>query len=333
MYEMLMSADQAGVELLAVPDGETGARGNWLVDQVLALGLGHPALTQGDVGKNFSGYDDVPAVAQVVDESGFTADSLRVRLGYTHHANQAQLALEDLRTFGLGREVPLQVGIPAPLDLALTTLGVPGLAHVPTFQQAVAAHVQDVHALAPDAIVQLETPLAMTLAELEPGTPGAVEPAVLCQGITDTAAQAPEGTTFGVHLCFGDLNHESRVDKALTRPSVTLARALVANWPAGRRLAYLHVPLAAGTVTPGLDADDYAPLAELGAVVPDDVRVVAGIAHEAQSLDDQRKVLQMVDEAVGRPVDVAAACGLGRRLLQNARIVAQHMMALANTPA
>lgn len=146
------------------------------------------------------------------------------------------------------------------------------------------------------------------------------------------AARAPEGSTFGLHLCFGDLNNEGRVDQAVARPSVTFTEMVAGSWPAGRSLAYVHIPLASGHVPPPLEPDIYAPLGELAAAVPPDVRIVAGIAHEAQSLGEQQKVLGLVEDALGRAADVAAACGLGRRTLGNARAVARRTMDLARTP-
>ncbi|MGI8723310.1 MAG: hypothetical protein ACR2JG_13920, partial [Geodermatophilaceae bacterium] len=46
---------------------------------------------------------------------------------------------------------------------------------------------------------------------------------------------------------------------------------------------------------------------------PADLRFVAGFAHEDQPLSDQRRVLAMIEKLLGRPVDIASSCGLGRR--------------------
>ncbi len=46
---------------------------------------------------------------------------------------------------------------------------------------------------------------------------------------------------------------------------------------------------------------------------------IAGFAHEDQSLDEQRHVLATIEKLLGRPVDVASSCGLGRREATAAR--------------
>ena len=40
---------------------------------------------------------------------------------------------------------------------------------------------------------------------------------------------------------------------------------------------------------------------------------MAGCIHEDLSLDDQRRLIGMIEAILGRRVDLATACGLGRR--------------------
>ncbi|MBF6059190.1 hypothetical protein IU500_04340 [Nocardia terpenica] len=63
----------------------------------------------------------------------------------------------------------------------------------------------------------------------------------------------------------------------------------------------------AGILEPGW----YRPLEVLA--LPTDVRFVAGFIHERITTEDHRVLLTMIERYACREVDVAAACGLGRR--------------------
>ncbi|GIJ44415.1 hypothetical protein Val02_13010 [Virgisporangium aliadipatigenens] len=90
-----------------------------------------------------------------------------------------------------------------------------------------------------------------------------------------------------------------------------LVNAIVAAWPAGRPLEYVHAPFAAAERPPSTDPRWYAPLRRLR--LPDGTRFVAGVAHEDQPLDVQRRLVRRIDELVGARVGVSTSCGLGRR--------------------
>lgn len=65
-------------------------------------------------------------------------------------------------------------------------------------------------------------------------------------------------------------------------PAVELANALADRFPEGRRLEFIHMPLAHGSQPPSVEAFFYSPLGRLR--LPDEVRFVAGFVHEAQPL-------------------------------------------------
>jgi hypothetical protein len=95
------------------------------------------------------------------------------------------------------------------------------------------------------------------------------------------------------------------------RPIVLLANAIAAAWPAGRVLEFVHAPFAAAKEPPISDEALYEPLRDLA--LPGDVRFVAGFLHESLDTDAHRELLARIERLTGREVDVAAACGLGRR--------------------
>jgi hypothetical protein len=133
----------------------------------------------------------------------------------------------------------------------------------------------------------------------------------LAKGVLQLVKKAPAGTRFGIHLCLGDLNNQALGRLSTTAPLVALANALSSQWPADKKLEYVHVPLAAGENPPPLTEAFYRDLSRLA--LTHDVRFVAGLVHEKPTLDEQRQVLRWVEQYIGHSVDVAAACGLRRR--------------------
>jgi hypothetical protein len=199
------------------------------------------------------------------------------------------------------------------LDLAVFTLGPPaGARHRRAFTEATIAEVRDVADLTGErALFQLEVPFELAVTAKAPAPVRRALVRGLARGITGVAAGAAPGTRFAVHLCMGDMNNRPIDRMTDADPVVQLTNALVRAWPDDRPLELVHAPFAAGDVPAPTDPDFYAPLAELD--LPPTVRFAAGIAHESQGLDDQRGIRDRVEWLLGRPVDVAAACGLGRR--------------------
>jgi hypothetical protein len=107
------------------------------------------------------------------------------------------------------------------------------------------------------------------------------------------------------------MNHKAMVGMRDVMPAVLVANEVAAAWPSDRPLEFIHMPFAAAAEPPSFDQDFYRPLTKLD--LPPSVRFVAGCIHESLSDDQQADLLQMIESQVGREVDVAAACGLGRR--------------------
>jgi hypothetical protein len=210
-------------------------------------------------------------------------------------------------------DLAFQVGVPGDLDLATFTLGpAAALRHRCAFTEATVGEIRRIHATCGnDVVFQVEVPVELTLLARLPGPAQPPAARLLGRGITDVAVAAPRGARFGVHLCLGDLNHRPFGTMTDVAPLVHLSNALVARWPVDRPLEFMHGPFAAADQPPPLDPAFYAPLARLH--LPTDVRFIAGFVHEARSLDQQRRIRALLEGHLGRPVDIATACGLGRR--------------------
>ncbi len=136
--------------------------------------------------------------------------------------------------------------------------------------------------------------------------PSALRPALaglLARRITALAQGAPAGSQFGLHLCLGDMNHRALGRLPDASPLVLLANAVASRWPAGRPLRYVHAPLAAADDPPPASRAFYRPLA--GLKLGHGVRFVAGFAHEDQDAAVQFRIREMIEDAVGHPVDVS----------------------------
>jgi hypothetical protein len=323
-----LALEALGPELLAIPDGETGERKAWVANIVNGLAT-NPAVKLKKAG-GWTSYDDRP-VFKLRRGQSLTADSLE--LGY-HQAylDSQPVVAAALRDHGLSTP-PFQVGIASPFDLALFSLGPIGaLRHRAGFTGAAVREVAAVTAEARDDVVfQVELPAELVFVVRSPALVRKTVARWMGRMATEVPRAVPAGARFGIHLCYGDLGNRSLV-KGLRDCSaaVELANAITSKWPGAVHLDYVHIPFAAGDEPPTTDRAYYAPLRRLR--LPARTRLVAGFVHEALSPAQKATILGLIDEASGRSVDVAAACGLGRRDAAVARSIMESSAVLCQMP-
>ncbi|GAB2620401.1 hypothetical protein Aab01nite_34740 [Paractinoplanes abujensis] len=304
---MRFALDHLGPHLDCLPDGETGERGQWIMNLLDGFRR-HPALETVRDG-DLSGYDTVPRYRVRRGERLYGA---MLDLGIAAAAKDALPAYRAARE-ATGEPFPrFQVGIPGALDLALFTFGPAGvLRYEKPFAEALSAAMHEVSALTGDDVLfQVEIPAELVLTARAPKPARRALAGFLAARVSALALGAPAGARFGVHLCLGDLHHRALGRMTDAGPLVHLANALTQRWPGSRPLQYVHVPLAAAADPPVVDPAFYRPLRDLrlrGA------RLIAGYAHERQDLHTQLQIRGHLEEAVGAPVDVSTSCGLGRR--------------------
>ena len=298
----------AGPRLAYLPDGETGARRDWIMGIIKGL-RGHPDLQvrrEGD-------YSDYRHPLNFKVRRGHRLDGASLDFGHVAAYEMAQEPFQALRTEFDRGDLDFQVGIPGDLDMVMFTLGPTGpFTHRAPFTDATIREITDIHQLGGDGVLfQLEVPaeqvfVATAPAPLRPGIARWTG-----SGIAELARRAPVGTRFGVHMCLGDLGHKAMISLSDAQPLVVMANALARRWPSDRPLEFIHAPLAAGEDPPPLDSAFYAPLHRLR--LPQRTRFVAGFLHEGRSTSEHKRILAAIEDAVGVPVDLAASCGLGRR--------------------
>lgn len=321
-----------GEGLSQVSDGETGARKNWVVNQIESY-RDNPAFELVRDG-HWTSYDDCPEF-KVADGHILSPDDFGLR----YHAD----AVASWRTFDhvrreLGRpDIKFQVGIPHALDMSLFTFGMergldPGLERV--YTQATLRQIEAIRdePFGDEVVFQIETPATMSSLLLPPkDLPPKLHLQELGQGLAWLAAQAPAETEFGVHLCVGDLGNEARAQFASRASAVMMANTISVEWPHDKKLLYIHEPIAAGKKPPIVDEQAYSGLQHLA--LGQETRYIAGMVHERQPIDEQRQVLAYIKDALpeGQALGLAAACGLGRRSWQAARKVGRRTTALARS--
>lgn len=303
--------------LLTLSDGETGFRA-WWIGAVIQQLAGNPdiELASGADG-DFSDYDKVPQY-RVRDGQTVAPENLEAAMPYAHAFAASYPLFEELRVKHGRPDLPFQVGIPAPLDLSADTFGY-DVGFEPRYLgpsfAATLSQVNKIAAAGADVVFQLETPAALIAVASAAEHAGASAAAGTAQqagaSLAQVAAATPPGTRFGVHLCLGDMNHKAYTEIPDISPAVLVANALTAAWPADRPLEFIHVPFAAAQEPPTFDEAFYQPLSQLD--IPGSIRFVAGCIHESLSPGKQVELLRLIESHVGREVDVAAACGLGRR--------------------
>ncbi|WP_405166336.1 hypothetical protein OG203_15345 [Nocardia sp. NBC_01499] len=318
--------DSSGAQLRTLPTGET-ARYEFYIRPII-----ENLMTQGALESKRPGQWRTSRERTIYQAAGgkkLTGDMMD--LGYFREAQEAIPVFNALRAERDLSGLALQIGMATDFTMAFVAMGAAGvLRNKKAFTDATVRDIVAIRELAgDDVVIQFEATAELVLmAQTQPLHKLANRVLGLGKGIAALAAAAPPGTRFGVHLCLGSMNNKARATLRTVRPFVDLANSIVRHWPADRTLAFVHAPFAAGDIPPSDKPKFYAPLANLKLSAGTDF--YAGMVHDSPTEVEQLKTLQVIEQALGRPVDgVATACGLGRR----PRPVADALMARANTLA
>lgn len=295
-----------------MPDGETGPRSDWVNRLVENLRV-HPDLELVRDG-NWSSYTDTPAFRVKKGRH------LRwIDLDYLVEFDTSWPVFQEM-VEASGRR--FQVGIPGPLDVAAIAFGFnlpTALRNLAPFRDATIREMAAIWARGGDQVVfQLEVPIELIMLTKMPAAARPAAARRFAREVLRLVEAASRGSRHGLHLCYGDLNNESMGKPHDAGALVTFANAIMAEWPAGRILEYVHAPLAHGSEPPSIEPDYYAPLSQLG--IPDGVRFIGGFIHEGSTIKDLVKIRDQIEHNLGRRIDVGASCGLGRRDRQAARL-------------
>lgn len=319
---MSRALDLVGDRLLvALPDGEIGEKSEkfpegkrqaWvhaIVDECLRDGENWEVIERGERGP--SGFPTDYESGPRLRPKHRPADmDRRLDFRWIDYFEHSWPIFRRLRAEHGVPDLRFQVGLPTGLGATVSMMStITALRYAGAFNRRMAFEANRIQEIGDpsDLLFQVEVPADLAMAYRLP------KPVVglTVRGVIDLVEQVRPDASFGVHLCFGDLNHEALIREGRIDKAVAFANALLRRWPRTHGLRYVHFPLAEAADPPPLDRSFYEPLADL--VLPAGVRLVAGFVHEDRDDEEHREILRVVEEVRGEHVEVASSCGLGRR--------------------
>lgn len=323
---MRQALDTLGPHLVSLPDGEIGDKtpqfpnGNriaWVMYAVEMLTADQESWTI--VKPAVRGADgmavDYQSIQKLKPRRSVKDMPQHVSLGYDSFFKRSYPLFKQLAAERGVPHLKFQVGIPTGFAMGFAFASpIDWLRYTNAFNTVLAREVNAmVEEAGDDVIIQIELPAEVYAASKLPGPLIGLS----LRPLSDLLSKIRAGTQIGIHICLGDFHNEAFVHPKTLDMLVTFSNRLVALWPKSQRLAYIHYPFAEGAVPPSLDAAYYQPLRNMN--LPPQTRFVAGFVHEHLSLDDNKRVLEAIEQARGHAVNVASSCGLGRRTPAEAR--------------
>ena len=334
---MARAIELVGDRLLALPDGEIGERSDqypsgdrsqWVAGLAGRLAREPSLFDVLDAGTmNEQGFPvDFDSTARLRPKIGPTKLGERLCLGYDTAALRSWPHFERLRSEVGLPGLRMQVGIPTGLGIAVSVLSTArALRYARAFAAGLEREATEIVRVigAKNLLFQIEAPIEVIAAHRIP-RPAA---GLAAKPIVDLVRRLPSQTPVGVHLCYGDLNNIALIAPDNFDRLVGFANALIRRWPKSHTLAYVHLPFAAGASPPPTAPGAYRALRNLD--LPADARLVAGFVHEQVPVERLEELLHIIEEARADEVDIACACGLGRRSTDTAEELMQRCRQLS----
>lgn len=290
-----------GRHLRRLPDGETGARINWVGWQF-------------DVFANHPAFEVVPPLAD------FYAPLPRVRLrdpgtppvigelGYARAARESYQEFDRLRRAGvIPGHCRFQVSLPTPLAPLCSFVIPEHQAMVEAaYETRLLAELNELCDAIPAASLALQWDVAIEIAILEGLWPGHFSDVTteIVHRLTRLGNSVPPGVELGYHLCYGDYAHRHFTQPRDTSILVAVANAVTAG--VQRPITWLHLPVPR-------DRDDgayFAPLRDLARSPATELYL--GLVHLTDGVSGARRRLAAASLFVDR-FGIATECGMGRR--------------------
>ena len=284
-----------------VPDGETGARKDWIV-------------WQAEVMKNAEGLE--PGSTREL-QGGYHFTLYKVKLGAKvefgplGYAAAAIHSYEDFKKARSAGKFPpatrLQVSLPTPIAVVLSFCEPSAVQAVwPVYEARLNREIDEIAKAIPhrDLAIQwdiaaeicfvLENPELVKVIPMEP----------LVASIARASEHVPPDAELGLHLCYGDPGHKHVIEPKDTRLMVDLTNALVAAIK--HPVAWVHMPV------PRDRKDDayFEPLRNLR--LPPTTELFLGLVHLTDGVAGARSRVETAKRF--RPeFGIATECGFGRR--------------------
>ncbi|MEQ8701696.1 MAG: hypothetical protein RLT05_34690 [Bauldia litoralis] len=295
-------SDTLGHDLARVPDGETGARTNWIAWQ------GPVFARQAALEPTAERERSYQLRPPLTFKPSATPDDLDFRpLGFADAALASYRRFAERRDAGAFRaDARFQVCLPTPYAPVYSFVAYDSQEAVyPVYEAVMLGELADIAAAIParDLAIQWDVATEMSLFERVFPTPLTDPDRTLIDRMSRLGDAVPDGAELGYHLCYGSMNDrhwkEPRDLGRLVWTSNALARAV------SRRIDWIHVPVP-------IERDDdayFAPLDDL-AVAPE-TEFYLGLVHHEDGVEGARR---RIAAALPHRSDfgIAAECGFGR---------------------
>jgi len=302
---------QLGPRLLRIPDGETGARCQWLgwLEPVFAE---HPAFERtGRMSRPHSGGDARPLhrLKDGVTASELSFSNLRVADEAIHSFGE----FKRLKARGtIPRHIRFQVSVANPLSVVERFVAEDSQDRVfPAYERALVGEIERLAAAIPHDQLAIQWDVASRImASLEIGKPtrfGKTREEML----REFSAMAirwghavPRGVELLYHLCYGDNAHRHVVEPSSLEMPVQLANAISARIE--RSIELIHMPV------PRDRSDEayFEPLSRL--VLRPETRISLGLVHNTDGVAGTKRRIATAEKFLENFL-IATECGFGRR--------------------
>jgi hypothetical protein len=310
------TAEILGSGISRMPDGETGARKNWVGFQYAVMArhpqfefAGSPAdpdVMSNETAETVDGYN-MPTKLRL--RAGVEADKVKFdSLGYAKAAAQSYAEFSALRRAGrIGKDIRMLVAFPTPMAPVAFFVQPDQLFSVlPAYANAMMGELTQIAEKIPHEELAIQWDIALEFALWEglfPPPPGNWKSAILDQ-LAQLGNAVPADVELGYHLCYGDRGHKHFIEPKDAANLVEVANGISAR--VKRSIQWIHLPVPRSRT----DTAYFAPLRNLK--LKAGTELYLGLLHLSDGIDGARKRIQAAKTAVDR-FGIGAECGMGRR--------------------
>ena len=300
-----------GSKLKRIPDGETGARSDWITWLEPAF-ANNPALEKSD--ELFRIHATGTARIRYRLKPGKRVDDVRFdNLFYADIARTSYADFAALKRAGkIGADVKFQIDlVPAHSVIWLFLQDDLHQPVDPIYNEALKREIDKIAASLPHDRIAIQFDVASAVfARLQRGDPNAYGNtreemlANFSRILTDLAQRVPGDIELMFHFCYGDSNHRHVVEPTDMADMVDVANRLCAD--IRRSVQLIHMPV------PRDRSDDayFAPLARLH--LKPETELCLGLVHHTDGVAGTRKRLATAERHAAA-FSIATECGFGRR--------------------
>jgi hypothetical protein len=300
------AAAALGERIKRMPDGETGARGDW-VQWLTHILRAHPQFELPGGSIDYSAGRDVRNYYRV--KPGIDpAKVLFGELGYAAAARESYAVFSRLVSQGvIPAATRFLVAMPTPLAFLQVLIAPDQRAALEkAYTQSVKEEIAALATVVPASRLAIQWDTVFEILILEGVRKSGIDDtrAGLIERLRRLGAELPAEVELGYHFCYGDMNHKHSLEPPHMGVMVDLANDLAQALP--HRIDFIHMP-----VPRGRDDDAYfAPLARL-ALRPQ-TELYLGLVHFTDGALGTRRRIATASR-VRREFGIATECGFGRR--------------------